>query len=104
MPIADPDIVNMIHNLFNDKSNQIRLDKILGDRFLSIIGVLQGDSLSPILFIIYLQAALKNLNQFLKETLDTEYDLMGYADNYVFVCFLEGYQEGILKHAPAILD
>ena len=75
----------MIHHLLSDTSNQIWLDRILGDTFLSIIGVPQGDSLSPILFIIYLQAALKDLNQFLKETLDIEYDLMGYADNYNFV-------------------
>ena len=39
----------------------------------------------------------------LKETLDIEYDLMGYADGYDFVCLLKGYQERILKHAPAIL-
>ena len=40
----------------------------------------------------------------MKETLDIEYDLMGYADDYDFVCLLKGYQEWILKHAPAILD
>ena len=94
----------MICHLLSDTSNQIRLDGILGDTFLSIIGVPQGDSLSPILFIIYLQAALKDLNQFLKETLDIKYNLMGYADDYNFVCLLEGYQEQILKHAPAILN
>ena len=94
----------MIRHLLSDTSNQIWLDGILGDIFLSIIGVSQGDSLPPILFIIYLQAALKDLNQFLKETLDIEYNLMGYADDYDFVCLLEGYQEWILKHSPAILD
>ena len=81
----------MICHLLSDTSNQIRLDGILGDTFLSIIGVPQGDSLSLILFIIYLQAAVNDLNQFLKEMLETQYDIMGYADDYNFVCLLKGY-------------
>ena len=47
--------------LISDTSLRLRFSQMISDYFTTNIGVLQGDSLFPILFNIYLEAALHNL-------------------------------------------
>ena len=48
------DELKLIQLLLAGTNNQIRLDGMLGDVFSTTTGVPQGDSLSPILFTIYM--------------------------------------------------
>jgi hypothetical protein len=59
---VDPDSVKLISQLLANTTNQVRIIGVLGESFPSIIGVPQGNALSPILFIIYLQGALNELS------------------------------------------
>ena len=52
--------VCMIHHLLYGTEMKVRIGKSLSEGFASTIGTTQGDSLSPILFVCYLEAALRD--------------------------------------------
>jgi hypothetical protein len=56
--IAYPDEIHLIYILLNQIDLQVRCNRVLSSTFPSTKGVPQGDSLSPILFIIYLASSL----------------------------------------------
>ena len=87
LTITDEENVKMIYKLLNDTTNRIKIKDIFGSEFKSLIGVPQGDGLSPVLFIIYLNAALNELMTYLKEEKGIQRlpNLLGYADDYDFV-------------------
>jgi hypothetical protein len=60
-PIFDSDSVRMIRFLMSETTLTLRLNKFLGKEFHTTIGSPQGDGLSPVLFIVYLEAALRDL-------------------------------------------
>lgn len=97
------DELKLIELLLADTNNQIRLDGMLGDVFSTATGVPQGDSLSPILFAIYLEAALRDLFLACKaEGIDITYKIV-YADDVDFIIYTKAHADEIARIAPPVL-
>ena len=61
--ITDPDEVYLIHHLLYNTTIQVGLGKLISEPFESKIGTPQGDGLSPILFVCYLEAAMQECHR-----------------------------------------
>lgn len=59
--IIDSDCLRMVHTLVDNTTLQARVGRALSEPFTTNIGVPQGDSLSPVLFVIYLELAMREL-------------------------------------------
>ena len=88
--IVEEDELRIIRFLFSDTVINTRINGATKERpFMSNIGTPQGDSLSPVLFLVYLENALKEVRTILprptnelEKTLPTE---IAYADDVDFV-------------------
>ncbi len=56
----EEDKLHMSIVLLKDVRLQVRCGKTMGEQFTTMIGVLQGDCLSPVLFTLYLAKALED--------------------------------------------
>ena len=72
----------MIGSLLADTTSSIRSSNTLGAEFPTNLGVPQGDSLSPILFIIFLEVTLQDICRQLQCSMT---DLIVYADDTDFI-------------------
>ena len=85
--VTGPDEVCLIHHLLYNTTISVRINSALADPFHSTVGTPQGDGLSPVLFICYLEAALQECRLSLPprplsdSTLPPE---TGYADDISF--------------------
>jgi exonuclease III len=61
--IMMPEELHILHILTNDVKIKVRVGSEYGEEFKTIIGIMQGDCLSAILFIFYLARALSKDNQ-----------------------------------------
>ena len=77
--LATEDELRLITFLLSETTMRIKVDGILGTSFKTIIGTPQGDALSPILFLIYLEHILRTYPQ--KSLLHTTDMVMAYADD-----------------------
>ena len=59
--IIDSDCLRMVKSLLDHTTLQAKIGRALSDPFETNIGAPQSDSLSPVLFIIYLELAMKEL-------------------------------------------
>lgn len=59
----DDSSFRIIHYLLLNTTLQVRVQGELGRRFKTVLGSPQGDALSPILFVVYLEAALRRFRQ-----------------------------------------
>ena len=57
-----PEELHLLHLLTNNVKLQVRVGSELSDEFYTIIGIMQGDCLSAVLFIFYLAQALAERN------------------------------------------
>ena len=79
--------LRMIRQLLADTTLEPRLTKGSYAAFNTTIGTPQGDSLSPVLFIVYLEAALRDQRQMLPQRPQMDIDLpldIAYADDVDF--------------------
>ena len=60
--ILEPDELHILDILTNTPKVQVRVNQELGDAFVTMLGIMQGDCLSATLFIYYLAMTLKNEN------------------------------------------
>ncbi|POM67071.1 RxLR effector candidate protein [Phytophthora palmivora] len=99
----DKDEVRLMQLLLADTTLSLRSGSTTLNPFTSNLGTPQGDSLSPVLFIVYLEAALRDLS----DSLDIGYalldDMIVYADDADFVCRTVEDTAFIQDQAPAIL-
>ena len=97
------DEVRMILLLLKDTTMQLRFNQELSEAFLTNIGITQGDGLSPILFNIYLEAALRDLAECLNLEEELVKILIAYADDADFRTEHLYLIDLIETKAPAIL-
>jgi len=100
------DEVRLIHMLISGTSLQTRLGKSVGEPFLTTGGTPQGDSLSPVLFTVYLEAALREVHDCMvpRPAMDVSLCLppkLAFADDVDFVSSSDAYLRGSL---PVIGD
>ncbi|KAL3658079.1 hypothetical protein V7S43_016922 [Phytophthora oleae] len=81
----------------------LRLGNRLLSPFESNTGTPQGDSLPPVLFVVYLEAALRDLASQLDVPHDLLADMIVYADDADFVCQSAEIATLIETEAPAVL-
>lgn len=73
--ILDEDEYNIISVLLKETTLEIQWNgKCIGDYFETNIGTPQGDSLSPVLFIIYLEAAIQDFFKELNNEIDKDHN------------------------------
>jgi hypothetical protein len=80
--IVDKDELRMIAKLLTLTSSTVRIGSFEDEPFFTNRGIPQGDSLSPILFIIYLEAVLRDVCCHLNISMN---DLIIYADDSDFI-------------------
>ena len=88
--IINEDELRLIRFLLSDTHISLKIKGVTIEQpFLSNVGTPQGDSLSPVLFILYLEAALReirDLNDNNEENLPTE---VAYADDVDFISMVK---------------
>ena len=96
----------MTQTLLNNTTLQARIKNILSEPFETNIGVPQGDALSPVLFTIYLELALRELRKALPKPLEDEHlpSEIEYADDTDFISSEIEYLNKIKTDAPKILE
>jgi hypothetical protein len=103
--IFNNDEWRMVKKLLNKTTLQVRLESALSKPFETTIGSPQGDSLSPILFTVYLDGALRQLRKTIKRPA-TDKRLppeICYADDTDFLSHSTQYIEEVRRKAPSVL-
>ena len=103
--LHEPEL-RMIRSLLAATSLEPRLSTGDCHAFASTIGTPQGDSLSPVLFTVYLEAALRDLRSRLppRPPADDRLPLdVEYADDIYFMIYSRPYLNDIERTAPACL-
>ena len=103
--LDEPEL-RMIRFLLDATSREPRLSTGDCHAFASTVGTPQGDSLSPVLFTVYLEAALRDLRSRLppRPPADDRLPLdVEYADDIDFISYSRPYLNDIERIAPACL-
>ncbi|XP_029654490.1 uncharacterized protein LOC115230848 [Octopus sinensis] len=99
--ILDNDSIRMVRALLIDTELTVKIGPVQSRSFKTSIGTPQGDSISPVLFIVYLEAALRDLRKLVKTTSITE---VIYADDVDFLSHDKSTLEELLNIAPHALE
>ncbi|OWZ15492.1 Endonuclease Reverse transcriptase, partial [Phytophthora megakarya] len=99
----DDDEVRLIYLLLADTTLSLRSGSATLNPFTSNLGTPQVDSLSPVLFIVYLEAAFRDLARSLNIGRTFLNDMIVYADDADFVCHTLDAATYIQDQTPAIL-
>lgn len=98
------DEVRLIRLLLSHTTLPLRSSNQALDPFESNVGTPQGDSLSPVLSTIYLEAALRDLSGALDVPHNLLQQMIVYADDADFICTDPSVVQLIQDQAPAILS
>ena len=103
----DESELRIIRFLLAETSLEPRLQRGTCDPFATTIGTPQGDSLSPVLFVVYLEAALRDLRRKL-QTRNIRYSGLpldvAYADDVDFVSYSREFLDTVEQTAPGSLN
>ncbi|KAE8912431.1 hypothetical protein PF003_g3837 [Phytophthora fragariae] len=100
--LSDDDI-RLVRLLLANTTLALRSGRRTLDPFVSNTGTPQGDSLSPVLFVVYLEAALRDLARELDVPHALLEQMVVYADDADFICRDQTAIQVILSKAPNIL-
>jgi exonuclease III len=100
--IVSEDNYRIIKYLMSETTLQARIRNKSGNSFSTSIGTPQGDGLSPLLFVVYLEAALRSFR--LAPNLNFRFDETAYADDQDFICANQESNEIIINTLPAYLQ
>ncbi len=96
----DQDAVRLISVLLSSTTAKVRLGKVVSEPFTLDIGSPQGDGLSPVLFVLYLEESLKKIREVLPERCEEDKDIMDesqYADDCNWYSKLKSWLEESLE-------
>ena len=99
------DELRMIRVLLADTHLQVRLGTGQPESFATTIGTPQGDSLSPVLFVVYLEAALREVRQTIPRTVAEDKHMpynLEYADDVGFTSTSLTWLKALQCSIPAI--
>ncbi|KAF0728638.1 hypothetical protein Ae201684P_016449 [Aphanomyces euteiches] len=102
-PILTNDELRLTRNLLSTTSLSLRPSAQPKQSFPTNIGVPQGDALSPVLFIVYLEATLRDVSASPHLPPNLLSRTIAYADDADFICTNPTEMELIIQHAPPIL-
>ncbi|RLN88747.1 hypothetical protein BBJ28_00020055 [Nothophytophthora sp. Chile5] len=97
------DDLRLIRLLLSDTTLSLRVGSQVLQPFDSNTGTPQGDSLSPVLFVIYLEVAMRDLASHPAMPPDLLQQMIVYADDADFICRDPALVELIQVHAPEVL-
>ena len=98
--------LRIIRMLLAKTTLQPRLKRGKGSTFATTIGTPQGDSLSPVLFVIYLEAALRDLRHNLPQRPTEDINMphyIAYADDVDFISNINVFLNEVQRLAPGCL-
>ena len=98
--------LRIIRMLLAETTLQPRLKRGKGSTFATTIGTPQGDSLSPVLFVIYLEAALRDLRHNLPQRPPEDINMphyIAYADDVDFISNSNVFLNEVQRLAPGCL-
>ena len=99
--ITGPDEVCLILHLLYNTTIQVGLGKLRSEPFQSNIGTPQGDGISPILFVCYLEAAMQECRSTCSSWMPSmETRVKGYNKNVL----LKYNRKVLIYHAIAVLQ
>ena len=105
--IVDADEGRMIRLLLVNTTLTVRINDITGIPFTTTTGTPQGDSLSPVLFVCYLEAALRDVRARLQPAPQTDMIIpteTEYADDVTFISTSHDYLQQSLPQIKTILE
>jgi arsenate reductase-like glutaredoxin family protein len=99
--LVDEDELRLIAVLLSNTSLRIRLNGEMSEEFWTTIGTPQGDGLSPLLFILYLEFALRVLRtEFARRGIEADESM--YADDADFLVHDDAAVSQIIEIAPTV--
>lgn len=102
----DKDELRICQSLLADTCLKVKLGKALSDPFQSTIGTPQGDGLSPILFAVYLEYALREVRKAAGPRPEEDEGIpleAIYADDTDFISMCQNHLNKLEKQVPDIL-
>jgi exonuclease III len=103
--------LRLIRALLASTTLRVKIQGQLGKKFTTLMGIPQGDALSPVLFVVYLEAAMREVRALFSVQEDGRYvssdwfqDVMeaAYADDVDFICVDEPRLQERLNKSIAI--
>ena len=99
--------LSMVAALLTDTEIKVKLEGLLSEKFSTSIGTPQGDCISAVLFIVYLESALRCLRLTAPPRPEADYQLPTedeYADDVGFMSFSKAWLQRLLLKIPEIFN
>ena len=98
--ILNPDELHLLSIITNFTKVKVKVNNVFGDVFITLIGIMQGDCLSALLFIFCLAECLRNERDGMEESILIT---PKYADDVTYALKDVKAQEGLKRRIPPIL-
>ena len=98
--ILNPDELHILSIITNFTKVKIKVNQAYGELFMTLIGIMQGDCLSALLFIFYLAECLRNEREGIEESILIT---PKYADDITYAVTEKQTQIELKRRIPVIL-